>query len=63
MAALVAASLLCRVVVAQDAPASETFYVNAETGDDDAPGTKEKPLRAIPEAARRSALAFGTGLL
>jgi hypothetical protein len=61
MAALVAASLLCRVVVAQDAPASETFYVNAETGDDDAPGTKEKPLRAIPEAARRVTEGKGSG--
>ena len=61
MAALVAAGLLCRVVVAQDAPASETFYVNAETGDDAAAGTKEKPLRGIPEAARRVNRGEGVG--
>ena len=61
MAALVAAGLLCRVVVAQDGPASETFYVNAETGDVAATGTKEKPLRAIPEAARRVTEGKGSG--
>jgi hypothetical protein len=61
MAALVAAGLLCRVVVAQDAPASKTYYVNAETGDDAAPGTKEKPLRTIPEAARRVTDGKGSG--
>jgi hypothetical protein len=44
MTALVAAGLLCRVAGAQDAPASETFYVNAERGDGANPGTEEKPL-------------------
>ena len=39
----------------------EPFYVNAETGDDAAPGTKEKPLRAIPEAARRVTEGKGSG--
>jgi hypothetical protein len=61
MAALVAAGLLCRVVVAQDAPASETFYVNAETGDAAAPGTKEKPLGGIHETARRVTEGKGSG--
>jgi hypothetical protein len=58
---LVAASLFCRVTGAQDATSSETFCVNAGTGDDANPGTKEKPLRTILEAARRVTEGRGSG--
>jgi hypothetical protein len=58
---LVAAGLLCRVAGAQDTPALETLYVNAETGDDGNPGTKDKPLKSIPEAARRVTEGKGSG--
>lgn len=61
MVALVAAGLLCRVTRSQDAPAPETFYVNAERGDDANPGTKEKPLKSIPEAAKRVTEGKGSG--
>jgi hypothetical protein len=61
MAPLFAAGFPDRSARAQEASTSETFYVNAETGDDGNPGTKGKPLKTIPEAARRVSKGQGSG--
>jgi hypothetical protein len=43
------------------AEGGETLYVNAETGADTNPGTKDKPLKSLPEAAKRVSEATGSG--
>lgn len=42
---------------------SNTLYVNPVTGDDSSAGTREAPLRTLPEAARRVTRNTGTGPL
>lgn len=66
-AATAAAVFRPRRVATQDAgtrtqgTASDTLYVNPGTGADANPGTKESPLRALAEAARRMNKSDGTG--
>ena len=51
----------CPASAGEQPQATETLYVNPETGSDTSNGTKEKPLKTIGEAANRVTKSTGMG--